>query len=325
VSETLKILRDFILSRGGELSPGVGLEEIYLIPDIADLSQSARLLGDAARSISEVAPAPIHYFQDGIQRTLLIGNIYTDSLAVTVHYSVVASGILRLTEGGFRIWDKIAVRESILVPFGLLRDSPGPPFVDTGIAQPHYERMRLQAAHTSRFLRHAVEVEHLSGWSQSAGERDRILCDGSLWHLHKDAPARPAAIGIAKEFHPMFFPGNLQQKIMNVSPGYRSPTFVFNPPNSPDSPVASFFLRLHSPKGKDPLFGLVRIEFSPDSELENTADGIAAGIYSQRYPVTYPMVKWDRLLFAFRVCAEFLAAQTPSIKVIKALFGRGVG
>jgi hypothetical protein len=325
VSETLKILRDFILSRGGEISPGVNLEEIFLIPDILELSSTARLLGEDSRPVADIPPAPIQYFHDGIQRTILVGNIYNGSLAVTVHYSVVASGILRLTERGFRIWDKIAVRESILVPFSLLDLAPEPFFVDTGVSEPYYEKMRLQAAYTSRKLRHALEAEHLAAWHQSTGGKDWILCDGSLWHLGPDSLARPAAVGIAKEFHPVFFPADHQQKIMNLNPGYRSPTFLFNPPGSHNSPLASFFLRLHSPRGKDPLFGLVRIEFPPGPNVEETADRIASGIYLQRYPVTYPMPKWDRLLFAFRVCAEFLAAQTPSIKVIKAFYGRGVG
>lgn len=325
MSETLKVLRDFILSRGGEISPGTGLEEIYLIPTIHDLVQSTNLVGNTSRPVSEVTPAPMGYFQDGIQRTILIGNLYIGSLALTVHYSVVASGILRLSDSGFRIWDHIKVQESILVPFGLLGESLGPPFVDLETSEPYYEKMRLQAAYTSRKLRHRIEAEHLADWHQKTGGNEYILCDGSLWHLPGDSPARRSCIGVTKEFHPIFFPVDRQQSYMNLPPGHRSPSFTFHPPNSSDAPLASFFLRLHSPRGKDPLFGLVRAEFSPDSDPETTADRIAAGIYLQRYPATYPMVKWDRLLYAFRVCAEFLAAQTPSIKVIKAFFGRGVG
>ncbi|MHA2620877.1 MAG: hypothetical protein V2G42_05435 [bacterium JZ-2024 1] len=325
MSETLKILRDFILSHKGEIAPGVGLEEIYLIPQMLELSQNVEVFGSEPHSISEVPPAPLQYFQDGIQRTILVGNLYVGSLALTVHYSVVASGILYLTDQGFRIWDKVLVRESILVPFGLLGESLDPPFVDTGVTEVYYEKMRLQAAHISRRLRHNIEAKHLDQWYQSTGGSQWILCDGSLWHLDPTAPARKAAVGVAKEFHPMFFTADRQQKMMNLAPGYRSPVFTFSPPHCDGAPLASFFIRLHSPQGKDPLFGLVRVEFSPDSEPELTADRIASGIYLQRYPVTYPMLKWDRLLYSFRVCAEFLGAQTPNIKVIKAFFGRGVG
>jgi hypothetical protein len=91
--------------------------------------------------------------------------------------------------------------------------------------------------------------------------------------------------------------------------------------------VISWYLRLRTERGGDPLHGLVRVEMlAPNgmfdsemplmadvmSQINELANTISAWILAERLPVSLPDSRWDRLTYGVHDCERYLASLAGS-------------
>jgi hypothetical protein len=80
------------------------------------------------------------------------------------------------------------------------------------------------------------------------------------------------------------------------------------------TPVASWYLRLRDPAGRDPMWGLVRVEAADrraaerPEELTARADLISRWVLAEAAPLALPDGRWDKMVYGIRDCEEFLRA-----------------
>ena len=90
---------------------------------------------------------------------------------------------------------------------------------------------------------------------------------------------------------------------------------VFRITSSRRTPVASWYLRLREPAGRDPLWGLVRVEAAdpdhtgePLEALTRRADLLSRWVLAEVAPLALPDGRWDKMVYGIRDCEEFLRA-----------------
>jgi hypothetical protein len=76
--------------------------------------------------------------------------------------------------------------------------------------------------------------------------------------------------------------------------------------------VASWYLRLRDPSGREPTFGLVRIEIArdPNQDVTARADEVSRWLLAEGAPLALPDSRWDRMAYGIRDSEEFLKAIT---------------
>ena len=72
-------------------------------------------------------------------------------------------------------------------------------------------------------------------------------------------------------------------------------------------------LRLRDPRGHDPMWGLVRVEISAPSTVDeprigDRADEISRWVLAEVSPLALPDARWDKMVYGVRDCEEFLRA-----------------
>jgi len=320
IKQVLAQVTEFLKREGGNFAPTYEPDETLYTPRQYDFRSTTRCLEEENSSVPSPG-VPIRFFHDGIQKTFLVGYLVREPYHLTVHFSTVASIILKIQNGNFSLWNEPRIATSILVPMELYGEELPPPFVDTGAQRPYFEELRMRAVETSRHLRQQLEKEHLREWTKTATPSEYIAVDGTLRHLHGLA-FKNHIIGLSKSFHPLFFDAATQQKAMQIREGERS--FAFSFTDEAGETYSSWFLRLRNPAGKDPEFGLLRIEFGEPEPPPDFIHQISSSIFRLRYPVAYPYPRWDRLLYPIRLCTETLNNFLPSAKTIQYYFGWSV-
>ena len=95
--------------------------------------------------------------------------------------------------------------------------------------------------------------------------------------------------------------------------GHRERSSVFRITSTRRTAVASWYLRLRDPAGRDPMWGLVRVEIAhPDPtevhEIGDRADEVSRWILAEASPLALPDARWDKMVYGIRDCEEFLRA-----------------
>jgi hypothetical protein len=78
--------------------------------------------------------------------------------------------------------------------------------------------------------------------------------------------------------------------------------------------VASWYLRLRDPAGRDPMWGLVRIEAALPDAAESPAavearfDAASRAVLAEAAPLALPDGRWDKMVYPIRDCEQFLKA-----------------
>ena len=88
--------------------------------------------------------------------------------------------------------------------------------------------------------------------------------------------------------------------------GERSTVFRVSPRSRHS--IASWYLRLRSANGQDPLWGLVRIEIADTPDAISRADEISRWVMAESSPLSLPDGRWDKMAYGVRDCEEFLRA-----------------
>lgn len=161
-----------------------------------------------------------------------------------------------------------------------------------------------------------LEADLIHKWGRTADVRDWLLVDGALSSSHRKG-SHKQAVGVIKSHLARYFEGDSYRLILSLKAGERTSVFEPKVPNL--ERVYSWYLRLHEDSGREPTFGLVRLEAPPAAETLEMADEISSWLMAERCPLSLPDSRWDRMVYPVYDCEQYLKALAPSRAHIDAL------
>jgi hypothetical protein len=187
----------------------------------------------------------------------------------------------------------------------------GATLVDTSAGDavaPHPFGLRDAAVHQVQAHREALEQRLAERWC--AFEKEPLFIDGGI--SGSDAVAvSGCTVGVVKSHRTLYAEGDALAAVMNLAHRERSSVFRITSPRR--TPVASWYLRLRDARGRDPMWGLVRVEIAqPGPQLMDQvgkrADEVSRWILAEASPLSLPDARWDKMVYGVRDCEEFLRA-----------------
>jgi hypothetical protein len=291
------------------------------------LAAAQPIEGHAVRAVRVAAgdgqAAALVAFLDGTQKSVVVH--YADGLPV-VHGTVAA--VVRARRGRtMTTWARPIVEQRLYAPCAHLapgvRDAvagAGLPGVDTtepgpdGAAPPPHPLALLErAVHFVQADRERAERELAEEWCRREGDglRAVLVVDGGIQGSDHLAGA-PCVLGVVKSHRTLYADGAALRTVLGLARGERSTAFRVSVGRR--APVASWYLRLRDPAGRDPMWGLVRVEAAlPDAAdapalLTRRADAISRALLAEVAPLALPDARWDKMVYPIRDCEQFLRA-----------------
>lgn len=132
-----------------------------------------------------------------------------------------------------------------------------------------------------------------------------LFIDGGISRSPSVA-ASSCAVGVIKSHRTLYAEGDALRTVLGLQKGERSSVFRVAPRSR--SSVLSWYLRLRSPGGHDPLWGLVRVEVAECDRPAERADEISRWVMAETTPLALPDGRWDKMAYGVRDCEEFLRA-----------------
>ncbi len=194
----------------------------------------------------------------------------------------------------------------------VLADAFGELLVDSGdregAAASHPFALRDAAVHLVQAHREALEHRLAEQWCRQ--ETEPLFIDGGI--SGSEAVAVSACtVGVVKSHRTLYAEGDALAAVLALGQGERSSVFRITSPKR--TTVASWYLRLRDPSGRDPMWGLVRVEMAhpPSGALDAVsarADEVSRWILAEASPLALPDARWDKMVYGVRDCEEFLRA-----------------
>jgi len=132
-----------------------------------------------------------------------------------------------------------------------------------------------------------------------------IFIDGGISRTASVASS-PLAVGVIKSHRTLYVEGDALRIVLGLRKGERSSVFRVSPRTRHS--VMSWYLRLRGAEGRDPLWGLVRVEVAERERPSDRANEISRWIMAETAPLSLPDGRWDKLAYGVRDCEEFLRA-----------------
>jgi hypothetical protein len=256
-------------------------------------------------------------FLDGVQESRAA--MYADGVPIV--HGRVGAVIRAREERRLTTWIRPLMQSSLYAPRRLLSPAVWSAIrgldlttVDTGVdeglpevAHP-YELVR-RAIHAVQRDRERLERELAERWCAAA--RSPLYVDGGLPRGERSATS-PWCVGVVKSHHTLYAADAGLRTVLALPEGSRSSVFHVEP--SWGSSVASWYLRLRDPQGRDPMWGLVRVEIALTPDLTTSqvlsarAEQVSRWIMAERSPLSLPDSRWPGLAYGIRDCEEYLRA-----------------
>jgi hypothetical protein len=137
-----------------------------------------------------------------------------------------------------------------------------------------------------------------------------LFIDGGI-SANERVATEGCVIGVVKSHRTLYAEGDGVQTVLRLKVGERTTVFRVTSPKR--TTVASWYLRLRDPSGRDPMWGLVRVEIAEplmatDAEVRDRADEVSRSILAEVIPLSLPDGRWDKMVYGIRDCEEFLRA-----------------
>jgi hypothetical protein len=292
------------------------LERLAVIGEVPRLIRVSTLEGGPIRAHRVFGEAEIGFdaFLDGTQTSRVLDFVG----GVAVVYGTVAAVIRIRRNRRLATWGQPAVARAIYAP---RREVPaaywaalgglGVPLVDTSneaLAEPqHPFTLRDAAVHRVQKDREQVEQRLAERWCSL--EKGLLFIDGGISGSERVAVSS-CTVGVVKSHRTLYAEGEELLRIFELRRAERSSVFRITSPKR--IPVASWYLRLRDPAGRDPLWGLVRVEIAQpkagEPGVSRRADEVSRCVLAETAPVTLPDARWDKMVYGVRDCEEFLRA-----------------
>lgn len=277
---------------------------------------SASVIEGATLLPQRVAGAPAARFAaflDGTQTSAAIAHVD----GVPIVHGTVAAAVRQRVGGRMRTWEAPVVSHALYVPRTMLprgwSDALAEldiPIVDTlerrQLESPHPFALQDAAIHAVQAAREAVERTLAECWcSRPGGE---LFIDGAITGSETIATSA-CAVGVVKSHRTLYAEGEALRVVLRLAAGERTSVFRVTSPRR--TPVASWYLRLRDPAGRDPLWGLVRVEIAEPrgatgAHLAARADDVSRWVLAEALPLAVPDGRWDKMVYGIRDCEEFL-------------------
>ena len=257
--------------------------------------------------------ARVAAFLDGTQTSRVVRHL--DGIPIV--HGTTAAVVRERVERRLRTWGAPRIERRVYAPLAhlsaehrrALKES-GLAVVDTGESRPadslHPFALQDAAIHAVQEDREALERMLAEAWcAESEGE---VLVDGSITGSERVATSA-CAIGMVKSHRTLYAEGNALRAVLHLPVAHRSSVFRVTSPKR--TPVASWYLRLRDPAGRDPLWGLVRIEVADAATgkaLARRANEVSLWVLAEALPLATPDSRWDKMVYGIRDCEEFLRA-----------------
>ncbi|MBV6521145.1 MAG: hypothetical protein MNPFHGCM_01272 [Gemmatimonadaceae bacterium] len=280
-------------------------------------TRACELLEGTAMLARRVAGEPVvgfGAFLDGIQAS----RVWYYDEGVPVVLGQVAAAIRVRIGRRLTLWRSVEESARFYVPFSHLSagtrealESTGLEVVDTlqgsaGDAPPHPLQLTRLAYQAVLDARELIERNCAVEWARSGAAP--LFVDGPVPRAADQRPPR-WSVGVVKSHHTLYVGTGSIKTIASL--GERERTAAFLIPSSWSDPVASWYLRVRTAPGRDPLWGLVRVEIAlppsgSQSILTEHVDLVSRWILAERSPLALPDGRWDRMPYGIRDVESYL-------------------
>jgi hypothetical protein len=269
-----------------------------------------------ARPVVDRPEPAFRAFLDGTQRSEVVS--YVGAAPIIVGRA--AAVIRERRNRRMHTWGQ-PVRESrIYAPRSLmsghawevLATLAGQRLVDTtdGDADPgtHPFALRDAAVHRVQAHREALERQLAERWCALAHEP--LFIDGGVSGSEAVAISE-CTVGVVKSHRTLYAEGPALSVVLGL--GHRQRSSVFRITSSKRTTVASWYLRLRDPAGRDPMWGLIRVEIAYPApqhldRVGERANEVSRWVLAEASPLSLPDARWDKMVYGIRDCEEFLRA-----------------
>lgn len=304
-------------STGSEQSGGPSLEAGVSAVEVPRLVSAAVLEGTSlrARTVGAATESGFSAFVDGTQASHVIRHVD----GVPIIRGTVAAVVRVRRHRRMSTWRHV-VRSGVYAPRGLLSptlnaalDELGATVVDTTVVDgaeviAHPYAVRDAAIHFVQKDRERAEQELVKQWCGAVGEP--IFIDGGASGSER-VDGDDCVVGVVKSHRTLYAQREGLQTVLRLRNGERSSVFQITSPKR--NVVASWYLRLREPAGRDPMWGLVRVEILDPRGVSGRAisdrgDEVSHWILAEAAPIAAPDARWDKMVYGIRDCEEFLRA-----------------
>ena len=160
------------------------------------------------------------------------------------------------------------------------------------------------------YERELAEQELAHRWCGS--ERATLLVDGGISGSERIASST-CTIGVVKSHRTLHVSDSDLGVLLSLR--HRQRTSVFRIAPTRRAAVLSWYLRLRDADGRDPFFGLVRVEVAAEDRfltrpelVAERADQVSRWLLAEATPLALPDARWDKMVYGIRDCEEFLRA-----------------
>lgn len=252
-------------------------------------------------------------FLDGTQSSRVVQYI----AGVPIVYATVAAVVRVRQDRRMRTWREPLVSRALYAPLGMLTDHARSALMDSGAevfdtsANRDIESIHpfaLQEAALTAVQRHrsALERELAEEWVRS--EDGELFLDGGISESASVARS-PLVVGVVKTHQQLYVHGDDLLTLFSLQAGERSSVTRVSPRTR--TPVMSWYLRLRDAAGRDPLWGLVRVECADEGgtrAVAKRANDVSRWVLAEALPLALPDGRWDKMVYGIRDCEEFLRA-----------------
>lgn len=304
-------------SAGGEGPDGPSLEAAVGTVELPRLMSAVVLEGAAlcAHRVAGSAESGFTAFVDGTQASHVIRHVD----GVPIIRGTVAAVVRVRRNRRMSTWRHV-VRASVYAPRALLSDRVNAALGELGVdvrdtsvddgaeVIAHPFAVRDAAIHFVQKDRERAEQELVTEWCGTVCEP--LFLDGGVSGGER-AAGHECVVGVVKSHRTLYAQREGLQTVLRLARGDRSSVFQITSPRR--NVVGSWYLRLRDPSGRDPMWGLVRVEIhdprgASPRELSDRADEISRWILAEASPISAPDARWDKMAYGIRDCEEFLRA-----------------
>ncbi len=305
---------------------GAPLERMAMRSDPPTVSPCVLLEPPGARRLDVPTEPLVAAFLDGVQRSRIVGYRSGSPLI----FASVAAAVRERVARRLETWREPRVRRSLYVSRGKLGESAWNQLVQSGVPvvditadladdelPVHPFVLRARALDLVALEREGLERRLAAEWCRT--ESRWLWIDGGIsGNLAVDE--RATAFGVVKSHTTLYGSVDHVESVLALGEAERSPAFLVG--HRPRRAVASWYLRLRTASGGDPMHGLIRVEISPPADVLDTehladdardrltahCDRISAGILAERAPLSLPDPRWDTLTYGIHACEMYLDA-----------------
>ena len=259
-------------------------------------------------------------FLDGAQKVQVVGHHFGMPIVLgTVSAAVRIRTNRRMTTWGHqppRVERKIYLPLRYLPALANLRETSADieqanwQIVDTSTADKTGE---YPSQHPSILIERAIravdrereQLEDRLAEAWCARAESPLFIDGGISRSATVAQSS-CAVGVIKSHRTLYVEGDALLVVLALREGERSSVFRVAPRSR--SSVLSWYLRQRPTEGRDPMWGLVRVEVAECDRIRERADEVSRWVLAERTPLALPDGRWDKMAYGVRDCEEFLRA-----------------